>query len=82
MRYFCDGRVCVQTHVPGDYLKSEVSELPVKIAKLFFNIQCDSEELKKSQCKWESITMTCHDITNCFLGPTILTDFYIGLWSQ
>lgn len=40
--------VCVCTHPhQGDYMKSEVSELPMKIAKLFFNMQCDSEDLKK-----------------------------------
>lgn len=56
MRYVPDGHVCAQTCMyQGDYIKSKVSELQTIIAKLFFNMQCDSKDLrKKSLCTSES----------------------------
>lgn len=37
MRYCSDGSVCTHMY-QWDYMKSEVSKLPIKIAKLFFNM--------------------------------------------
>lgn len=38
-------------------MKSEVSELQIKIAKLFLNMQCDSKDLRKKV----SVQVKVHD---------------------